>query len=259
MAFTLVQYRQGLIDPFAVTPILVFFARRFGEHPSGLAELQWQIYRQAIVPLASTPHLLSFLNRIEAVVRLLGVERPSELVKFVVYLTRVFPYGRLVKQIPFIGWMERMAASVQRSDFGKIVSPLFGIYAELALCDASSVVEASFKIWENGKLIPVIVQHSPAIYPIMYPAITKASHMHWKQGTQHHAFGVLTTMRDCNQVLFDKLVLRARNKKTARGDPADSGDGMRIWTMIAREAGHRDKTLPLSAILAELGRFYKTC
>jgi hypothetical protein len=260
MAGTLVQYRQGYGDPFAVTPILVFLSRRFADRPPGLEELRWQIYRDAVVPLASSPHLLSFKDRIEIVVRIMAAGRPIETVTFVQYLVKMFPFRKVTKQVPYIAWLERMAQSVARPNFGLVARPLFVVYAALALSDSSNVVEASFRIWENGTLTPMIIDNARVIYPLMYTALMKAVRVHWKAGTQNRASWVLRAMRDCHSSLFEHLSLAQKKRNTQADSPSDTSphtENMRKWATIARTAGRNDSTLHVGEILADFGRYYR--
>jgi hypothetical protein len=124
----------------------------------------------------------------------MAVERPIQLVNFVAYLTKVFPFRRVTKQLPFIAWLKRMAAFVPRPNFWLIARPLFIVYAALAVSDPSNVVEASFRIWENGPLMLMILDNAKIVYPMMVPAPAKAIRVGWKGGTQNRASSVLKTM-----------------------------------------------------------------
>jgi hypothetical protein len=214
----LVQYRQGYGEPFAVTPILVFMSWRFADRPLEPEELRWQIYRDAVVPLASSPHVLSFKERIEIIVRIMAAERPIEMVTFVRYLTKVFPFRRVTKQVPYMAWLERMAQFIARPDFALVAWQLFVVYAALALSDSSHVVEASFMIWDNATLTAMIVDNAKVIHPLIYGALIKAARVHWKAGTQNHASWVLKAMRNCNSSLFEYLSLTEK-KETAKWTP----------------------------------------
>jgi hypothetical protein len=262
MADTLVQYRQGCADPFAVPPILLFFSRRFVDPPPELDSLRWQIYRDVVVPLASSPHVLSFQARIEAIVRVVAVEKPIEIANFVKYLTKVFPFRRDAKQLPFIAWLERMAESVPRPNFWLIARPLFVVYATLAASELSNVVGASFRIWDNATLMPMIIENAKIIYPIMLHALAQSLRVSLKEGNENQASSVLRIMQECNRSLFEDLVLAENKRSTPTEstdeDPSELGEYRWPWATIARAAARNDETLQLSDILVDIARYYKT-
>jgi hypothetical protein len=261
MAGTLIQYRQGYVDPFAVTPILAFFGRRFADRPPQFEELRWQIYTDAVVPLASTPHILSFNDRIEAIVRIMSAERPMTIVTFVRYLIKVFPFRRVTKQAPFIAWLEKMAESVPRSNFWLIARPLFVVYAFLAVSDSVAVVEASFKIWDNGPITPMIMDNAKIIYPIMLTALTKSARAGGKGEIQNHISSVLRVMHECHPALFEQLVHVEKGKKSLAaasvGQISEFVEISRNWASIARAAWKRDQTLQITDIMSEFGNYFQ--
>jgi hypothetical protein len=251
MAFMLKRYRQRDIDPYVVVPVLTVYAARFKE-PGFDAEFRTVLFDEAIIPLMSSQHMLSFTSKLTEVA--LAVKNQSFLVRFTKTAIERWPEGCPAKQVEYLTWINSLAENIGEKEFPQIIKPLFGLHAKTELSHFAKVAETSFKVWSNVKLLPRILDHTKAVFMILHPSTIRTMNEHWRSLTQSQALTALKAMQELDPVVFDHLKLapsKAKAKKAAP-QPVDEALGIkaRNWGTIARLAGRADRTLVLANLLA---------
>jgi hypothetical protein len=254
MGFMLKQYRQKDVDPYLVTPVLVFYANRFKE-PKALADFRAVLLKEAITPLISSQHLLSFTDRIKDVV--LAFKGQSTLLNFIKDVIARWPEGCPGKQVGYLTFINSLAENVGEKEFPHIMKLLFGLYAQLGVSQFAKVAEASFKVWSNVKILPRILDHTKTIFLILHPSLIKTMNEHWRQITQTQALSALKAMQELDPVVFDQLKLGPGKNKPKKGAPPPPVDEVlgaksRNWSTVARLAARADRTLVLPQMLANI-------
>jgi hypothetical protein len=255
MAERLVEYRQGMLDPFAVPAILSFFAVRFKESLPDLLELRDAILRKSIIPLKSGMHLLSYIPKMTAILDIFIEIDQSFATEMVCSLIASFPRGRLAKQVPYIQWIIATTEKVPLADFPNLCPTLFSFLADMVRQCSSKVVETSCKIFQNLKIIPLIIDNTHLIYPVMLAALNQTVTDHWKLATQNYAFSTIRAMQDLDPAQFDGLKGPPKKKKKVKSPPPPSETDQKshkIWAAIVRRAGQLDPSLPAVKLLAML-------
>jgi hypothetical protein len=169
-------------------------------------------------------------------------------------MIKVFPFASVSKQIPYIRWLEQMLESVSSEEFCHIARPLFALYANLAVSDSSHVAEASFRIWENPIIAPMMFENSEICYHMLHLPVMKSMRGHWQTSTQSRAMAVLRFMQDCDPLMFKSLLME---KPTIEKTVTSGDEYERIWSMIVRAASRKDRTLPIAKILTGIASHFK--
>jgi hypothetical protein len=259
METILCDYHQHNCDPFAVSPVLTFFLARFKESAETLRQRRREVYENAIVRLISTRHIVSFSARIANVAELFMAEDPTHAKQFLAKLINAFPIGCVSKQVHFVHWIVTTAEHVTPREFKHMSEQIFGLFAKLAIGNSSKVAEASFKIWSNVKIIPMIIDAAKRIFPVIHPAIAEAMNRHWKAGTQQHAFNAIKAMQDLEPFVFEQLKLTSKKKQKGKQQQT-SEEAVRVqktWASIARIATKKYQALPIAGILIKITQFFQ--
>jgi hypothetical protein len=172
MSYLLYLYIDGVIEPFAVYPVLIFFRMRFGrakaEKCSGM---RIHIVRTAVVPLISSPHFLGFAKRITAILKVLSDHDPGIAGELILEAVARWPHAMPSKQAEYIRWINRLLELAVPETMRKIARPLFTFYAELARSPFLRIVQASFEIWSNNAILANMLNHTRLIFTLLIPSI----------------------------------------------------------------------------------------
>ena len=135
-------------------------------------------------------------------------------------------------------------------DFELIVKPFSNILSICALSENYKIVEQSFLIWSNVKIVPLLLDKARIIYPILLPNLILSAKNHWNLDIQTGSFSVMKSMHSIDPFIFDEISKknnRDNNKKKEKIILIHKG-----WANIARFAAKKDKELNLARILTEL-------
>jgi hypothetical protein len=172
----------------------------------------------------------------------------------------MYPVGRFSKQVQFIQWIINVTGRIPPADFSDLLVPLFGLFRRLAASNSSKVVEASFKIWSDEKVIPMIIDSAQKIYPLMHDAIFRTMSEHWKPTTQQAASSAIQAMQDVDPFVFDALKLGQKRKKDLKTN-SQSEDLNRLqksWAVVVRGASRNDRKLLAARILVRVAQFFSS-
>jgi len=249
-AHMLTLYREGVTEPYAVTPILVLYQERFGA-ATGDKRLPRTIVREAVIPLISGRHIVPYYRPLADVFALFAEHEPEGAVLLAMEAIRRFPEPRPAKQLLLINLITFLTEKVTIEDFTELAEPLLTLYARCATTGSARVADASFKVWGHVHFIPVILENTRAIFRLMHPALVRAMKGHWNPVTQNAALNSLKSMHDIDPFLFDEL---SAGKKGAAGEqpPSDTSATHKHWATVARIASKRDRTVNLTKVLADV-------
>ncbi|OHT16802.1 phosphoprotein phosphatase [Tritrichomonas foetus] len=246
MAYLLIGYREKQYEPFCVTTILKIYLARF-QLDQKANEFHTAIFLKAILPLIHTQHIFAFYPLFGDIFDLFINLDQSLATKIILQVIKAWPSLKPSKQLLFINLLNFMVERVPLPDFIKVSHKIFQLYATIAQLNMAKVVEESLKIWNNVRILPMILECSRKIFPIVFPAYNRTSKFHWNNKTQNALFNALKSMHDADPFVFDELV--NKNKRTRENS---QGSNQKNWAMIARMASKVDRTINLASTLAEI-------
>lgn len=253
MAYMLMMYKEGVTEPFAVTPILVFFSVRFADLTKPeLIEESNKIFDEAIIPLISSRHLASHWKPLQEIFGIFIGRDASVAVRLTNEVIRRFPEAKPSKQILFLNMLSFLAEKLSLDDFQILARRLFNLYARVARYSASKIVEASFRIWGNVNIIPKVLENTSVIFPLMHPAISTAMWFHWNNSTQNAALNALKSMNELDPLVFTQLNQTTNKKNVGEADEAQTRQVHKNWALVARQAAKVDRTFNLAQALTEM-------
>ncbi|OHT16797.1 phosphoprotein phosphatase [Tritrichomonas foetus] len=248
----LVGYRDKVYDPFCVIPCLRIFQTRF-KLKTEIDQNHLKFFYKAILPLHNAKHIFSYYNLLSDIMSFL-ISLDNELsMKIFFIVLKSWPEARPSKQILFINMINFIIERVPPEKFEKVAKPLFSLYARCSQNCHYKVVDASFQIWGNVTILPMILDNTRIIYPIVYPWFNKTMKEHWSNRTQNAALNTLKSMHDTDPFMFDELS-QNQNQKKGAPPPIDPKAAQlhKNWALVARSAAKVDKNVNLARILAEI-------
>lgn len=257
------DYVDRSITPFPIMPILNFFLGLIKEPNSNQNyELYTKFFDNAIIPLISAQHILSYTTIMTEIFDLFIDADSNYAIKIIKKLVAAWPQSCPSKQQGFISFINNATGKLTPDDF-KIACPIvFGLYAKVARSSHGKIVQASLRIWSDVKIIPMIMDNTALIFPIIFPSIQNVMKNHWNPQARNMALEVLTSMHDYDPFVFDELSQQQLNNnlnEKSNNKDASSAIGAtmqppkhRNWAMIARMAARRDNDMNLARVLADI-------
>lgn len=247
-SFFLNAYLEDKNIPFAVTPILKFYIEQF---PLFIKDASFLMYMlsTSIIQLVSAQHIVTFLPLITQLFNFYISIDKSITIKIVRRVMSYWPETCPSKQPLFINLLLSLISNLSLKDFELISRPLFNLLARCATSSSAKVVESSFQIWSDGKIIPMILDNTRTIFPIIFPAFSVAIKEHWNTTTQNAALDTLKSMHDIDPFIFDELKM---NKRVVNNQRDSVSSAHRNWALIARTAAKTDREVNLARTLADI-------
>lgn len=251
-SYKLIEYRSHNGLPFPVTIILRFYIEQVKQAPQ-VTQFLRDIWVTSIIPLISSQHTVTIYPVLMNVIDALTEKDPlipKETLKIALHQ---YPEACPSKQISYFFFLNFLAEKLSPEDFEIMCQPLFRLYARCAVSSQhAKVIEASFKIWQNVKILQMIMDNTKLIFPIVFPAYQKIMKEHWKAATQDAALNAIKSMHDLDPFVYDELT---QAQKKGLLSPHDGGFEMAIhknWALIARTAAKTDKSVNLAKVLADI-------
>lgn len=261
LANCLIGYRDKVYDPFCVIPSLRIFQARFSLKTE-IDEKHLNYFYRAILPMHSSKHIFSFYGYLTEIIGFFISLRSDLSITIFHNVLKFFPEVRPSKQILFINLITFIVERVPPESFETIIEPLFSLLARCSQSSHYKVVNSSFQIWGNNTILPMILDNTRAIYPIVYPWFNKTMKEHWSVRSQNAALSTLKSMHDTDPFMFDELSQNqngANNKnKQQQQQPVvplidpHAAQLHKNWAMVARAAAKVDKNVNLAKILADI-------
>jgi hypothetical protein len=256
MAHLLSLYREGIIGPFVVDPVLQFFAVRFQAAKCSRDDrLKNGIFSHFIVPLVSCRHFLSWTDRITVILERLSARRPEMIARFVKAVLLRWPRGRSSIYVYWINWINTLVAMVPPKDFRCLMRPLFSLYAELGKQQSLRIVEASLRVWSNRSLITRLGENSPVIFPLIFPVLINGEASPDKR-IRSVCQIVMKLFQEMNPRLWNGLITKYKNQTGPIGQNGNLAVKASKWAAIARRAAALDRSFPLGMVVSATYRFF---
>jgi hypothetical protein len=228
-----------------VQPTLIVLFSIFQSAPSSCI----QIYDEQILPLFRSLHFSGFHAQIRDIVELFFDHTPRATVKATVdALLKYFPATRPSKTGDFLSLL---ASGLIKLDEGDAQQSLRATAALLARCATSGhvkSVEAMLPFWRSRSLEPLLMENAPAMFPILYPALSRALTTTWSPAIRTALGEILRTMSRLNPMLFTDLSRHEGQRLDVNREQA------RVWAGIVRAAWHAGFPGNMSEKLFEVQR-----
>ena len=253
-SYKLIEYRESrpISIPFPVTPILKFFVEVI-KNSTEITPIIDAVFQKSVVPLISCQHIVTVYPQFMAVIDAISEKDPDIPKQVLRVALRHWPETCPSKQISYFFLLNFLIQKLSTEDFEQMCQPIFRLYTRCALSSQhAKVIETSFKIWSEVKILQMIMDNTKLIFPIAYPTYQKIMKEHWKAATQDAALNAIKSMHDLDPFMFDELA--QAQKKGQNIQPNDDFDVQihKSWAQIARAAAKHDKSVNLARVLAEI-------
>lgn len=248
-AYKLVEYHDGGY-PFVVLPILKFYTEQL-KNTKEISPLMEKIWTNSILPLISCQHNATIYPAFLEIVETMATIKPTTTKSTLEIALHHWPESRPSKQISYFFLLNSLAEKLSLEDFSVMCKPLFKTYARCATTSQhAKVVETSFQVWANVKILQMISDNTHDVFPIVYPAYQRIMKEHWKPATKNASLNAIKQMHDLDPFVFEELTQQAK-----KGNQAEDETAQKIhkgWALIARTAAKSDKTVNLARVLADI-------
>ena len=253
-SYKLIEYKdtRPISLPFPVTPILKFIAEAIKNSDSITDHID-EIFKKAVVPLISCQHIVTVYPQLMAVIDAMTEKDPGIPKQVLRIALHHWPETCPSKQISYFFLLNFLIQKLSAEDFEQMCQPIFRLYTRCALSSQhAKVIETSFKIWSDVKILQMIMDNTKAIFPIAYPTYQRIMKEHWKSATQDAALNAIKSMHDLDPFMFDELAQAQKKGQSIQADNDFDSQIHKSWAQIARSAAKRDKSVNLARVLAEI-------
>jgi len=246
---TLSMYLSGAIYPFSVFPILVFFNTNVQRLPS-LKELFFPVFFKHVVPLLFSKHILTFQESLTSIILFMISYDNRISTQILKDMFRKWPFASPAKQLIFLTLSGKILENISLQEFDVVAIPLAKVLSKCAKSDHNKIVEQSFIIWTNVKVVPLLLDKARVIMPIVLPSLMYTIKYHWNPEIQSSAMNAIKAIHNIDHFVFDdvtKKIQRNASKQNTKHIQTQKG-----WATIARTAATKDKEVNLARTLTDL-------
>jgi len=170
-----------------------------------------------IIPFVSCPHFVSFYDLMTQVLDVFTTQDRKLAVTVLLRVMASWPEAKPSKQIAFINMIGFLTERLTAEAFGRACALVFKLYAACALSYHAKVLDASFQIWQNVKIIPMVLDETRVAFPIMNQPLNRVMKDHWSVKAQN----ALKSMHDIDPFVFDDLAQASKKggRPVSQGRP----------------------------------------
>ena len=248
-SYILYGYLEKKFYPFAIVPILKFYIKQFPSLTKEMDKLT-QIFLSSCLPLLRGRHFLSYHSLLIQLINFFISNDKSLASTVLQTVIKYWPQSIPHKQIIFLSLINYLLEQLSANSFKLASKDVFNLFAECAYSSHSKVVEASFNIWANVKILPKILINKTTIFPIIFPALLYVSKEHWSVNVQTAAANAIKSIHDMEPFINDVLVQSKLKNVSPKEENSRDLVAHKTWAFIARAAARADKTVNLGKTLA---------
>lgn len=214
-----------------------------------------EMYKNYILLGITFPHFNSCSERMQELIELFIEKEPSVVIPTLQYLLRHFPQTRSNKTIALLNITAKVVAKISQKEFKVYWRQIFDVFMKASCCPQIKVVTASYAIWKNIAIEPMIMDNARKIFPIIYPLLMKALNTKWSSDIETVLNEILSSMNRIDSFVFQDLC-RQKGPKAAVQTGAPTNDRLKNWATIARGAARTDRDMNLALKLAEIQKTF---
>lgn len=213
------------------------------------------IYKNYILLGITFPHFQSCADRMQELIELFIEKEPTVVIPTLQYLLRHFPQTRSNKTIALLNTTAKVIAKISQKEFKIYWRQIFDVFMRASCSPQIKVVNASYAIWKNIAIEPMIMDNARKIFPAIYPLLMKALSAKWSSDIETVINEILSAMNRIDSFVFQDLC-RQKGAKGSAQSAAPPNDRLKNWATIARGAARTDRDLNLALKLAEIQKTF---
>lgn len=248
------DYIDRQIPPFPIIPILKFYLSLLQEPSYNIREqILTHFFDSSVLPILSSQHILSFYSQLNEIFDFFISANSSNVSKIIKKLISLWPESAASKQMLYINLINSTARKMPPEEFPKLAPVIITLYSKVSCSSHAKIVQASLKIWSDVKIMPMLMDNTAAIYPLILGNIQGVMKNHWNSQTRNSALDAMTSMHDFDPFVFDELTQQELNKdphSTSKQGLQIAAQEHRNWALIARIASKTDNSINLARTLA---------
>jgi len=244
----LIEVYHETNEPFGVSSYLRLFSQVINQSTGDPVKLE--LFKVSIIPLIGSNHFISFYPLLTKIFDKMISLHPETTVLLVQSLLTHWPEAKPSKELFAIQLLDFLVAHLTQEEFTQMCPVIFKRYAICGESQHGKVVETSFKVWSNVKIIPQIVDNTKIIFPIIYPVIQRTTNHHWSRSIQDKALGTLRTVHDLDPLIAESISQQRKNANASV--ETEEQTVHKSWAIIARQAAKFDRDLNLARTLADM-------
>lgn len=243
------EYLDGSAYPFALTPALKLFTNSFRISNNNDIEFFFSNIMNNIVPLLKTQHIATFLPLMTPIFET-AITKDPKFAEFVVnFVVNHWPVAWPSKQLILIDFINGTLEKMPLKNFSSICHSVFKLYSNCLTSKSHKVAEATMKVWDNHKLITLILDNTRIIFPIVLSPLIITMKNHWNSNTKQAAASAYKQIHNIDPFVFDeisaKLVKKAKTQDT-------KNELVKKWAYVAKNSAKSDRDLNLAKKLSEI-------
>ena len=243
-------YTSGFCYPFVVTPALKYILLIMKLTPK-IPEKNIFYFTQSVLPLIKAPHFFTLEPLIFPLFDTVLGKVPDYAESFLKYIMMHWPESKPSKQLFYIELIVVVLEKLSLNDFSKVCKSVFAFLSNCYNSKYHKVAELSFKIWSNVKLIPLILDNTRVIFPVIINPLLKSMKEHWNQKTRSAALNAYKQIHDIDPFVFDEISVKLAKKSKTKEEA--NNDVQKNWSAIARSAARQRKSdIDLARVLADI-------
>jgi hypothetical protein len=231
------DYLAGNGPPFSVGHILGFCVRQSDVTTKDSYFNNIKVLEEkCLYGLLSAPHFVNFQSSLLAFITVLMDRNPDKRSHYIRMICSRWPAAYPAKQPSFLSLL---IAVLERSTID-CLPRVFRIIRQCYLSPDVATLEASLNLWNNPRLLPMIITHAEYLFPLVLPAMAWCSKTHWSPRIQAIARKCLCTASARCPRIFRMV---ADEYKPVRKNS---------WSVIAKTATFHDPAVHVSAFVRKI-------
>ena len=251
-SYILTSYCQRETVPFAVQGILDFFLAYYTKLDK---QFLVRFLPDYVIPLISSQHFFSFMRQVKKIFELYMSLDQSWCMLIVDQILKRWPESSATKEGTFVALLTSVVENMNLTTFTTLAVPVFTQFTKCTCSDCLRVITLSSAVWTDVKVIPMVMDNTGLVFPIVVPKLLKMMKEHWNKEVQAMILKTLKTIRDLDSAKFDEMngkSSKARNKPVQPEGPKT----LTKWATVARAAAARDRTIDLAGQLATIHQVF---
>jgi hypothetical protein len=250
--YSLAGYREQTRSALVLQPAMAILSAYLKERPPSEQNHEWiPIYTQYILPLATANHYALIQEDFGQIIDLFLTQHPQELASITWQsLFRSFPVTRCKKAVAFLQLITQALIKTPLREVWSNMRQIFSFYARCAGLLHLDIATASFVVWDQTELEPLIIDNANLIFPLVYPVLTQALKEAWNPKLKNAVDRIMQSLDRIDSTMFQGL---CRHHHPTLPPVNDNG---RTWASLARLAGANNPEIGESLVLADIRRAF---
>ena len=242
------NYIDGSANSFCVTPALKYFINIIQIPTFQEFDYFSKIFGVSILPLLTCLHLATFVPFLDQLFDFMTTKDQTYATLILDFILRHWPISFPSKQLIYLHYITFILQKLTLKKFSVVAPRVFTFYAQCLTSKCHKVAEASLKVWGNVKIIPLILDNTRVIFPIIIDPLIRMMKYHWNPNTRAAALSAYKQIHDIDPFVFDEI----SNKLGKKPKENVESETLKSWAQVARVSAKNDRDINLAKLLAEM-------